>query len=94
MDRMAKVTVRLYATVREATGTGCLDVEANDIPELLGVLKDRSGPAFSKILEGLSSDSESMVILINGRNPGRSAALSRRLLDGDEVAIFPPVSGG
>jgi molybdopterin synthase sulfur carrier subunit len=93
-DKMAKVTVRFFATVREAAGTARLDVDAGDLSELLIVLKDRSGPALSKILDGLGSDPEGVVMLINGRNLGRSRAFSHRLLDGDEVAIFPPVSGG
>lgn len=91
---MARVTVRMYATVREAAGASSVDEEARDMPELLRKLGDRFGRSVSELLAKLASDPESMVILINGRNLGPSRSLTSRLENGDEVAIFPPVSGG
>lgn len=94
MTAMARVKVKLFATVREAAGTASVCLEAEDASEILDLLKERFGLSISRLLEDLDSDPDRIVILINGRNPGRVRSLSKRLSDGDEVAIFPPVSGG
>lgn len=91
---MARVTVKLFATIREAAGTDSVRVEAENSSEILDLLKAMFGSRLSRLLDNLDSDPDRIVILINGRNPGRPLALSQRLSDGDEVAIFPPVSGG
>jgi molybdopterin synthase sulfur carrier subunit len=91
---MARVIVKMFATVREAAGTDSVQVEAENVLELLETLKSMFGVRFSRTVSDLGSDQDRIVILINGRNPGRALALSRDLSEGDEVAIFPPVSGG
>jgi len=91
---MAKVTVRMFATVREAAGTDSIDLEAESVSEALECLSQKLGHTVKKLLDGLVSDPESIVVLINGKNPGHSRALSQKLSDGDEIALFPPVSGG
>jgi molybdopterin synthase sulfur carrier subunit len=91
---MAKVTVRMFATVRDAAGTDEVKVDGKDVSEVLRILGQRFGPSFKRLLEGLSSDPDKLVILVNGRNPGSTRAVSQKLTDGDEVALFPPVSGG
>ncbi len=37
---------------------------------------------------------ERLVVLVNGRNARQSAGAPVRLADGDDIAVFPPVSGG
>jgi molybdopterin synthase sulfur carrier subunit len=91
---MAKVTVRMFATVREASGTDSIELEAESVSEALSILGRKLGPLVKKLLAGFDSEPEKIVILINGKNPGYSRALSRILSDGDEIALFPPVSGG
>ncbi len=91
---MARVIVRMFATVREAAGTDSVQVEAENVIELLMNLKSLFGPRFSRTISDFGSDQDSVVILINGMNPGRASVLSCSFSDGDEVAIFPPVSGG
>jgi len=91
---MAKVTVRMFATVREAAGTDTVNLEAESVAEALERVSQRFGRSVKRLLDGLASDPESIVVLINGKNPGHSRALAQRLSDGDEIALFPPVSGG
>lgn len=91
---MARVIVKMFATVREAAGTDSVQAEAGNVLELLEILKSMFGVRFSRTVSDPGSDPDRIVILINGRNPGRASVLSHTLSDGDEVAIFPPVSGG
>lgn len=91
---MAKVKVRMFATFREAAGTSGAEIEASSLSELLGLLAERFGPEMARLVSKKDEDSDRLVVLVNGRNrhPGRGRDLP--LHDGDEVAIFPPVSGG
>jgi molybdopterin synthase sulfur carrier subunit len=93
-DSMARVIVKMFATVREAAGTDSVQVEAENVLELLENLKSMFGSRFARTVSDLGSDQDRFVILINGRNPGRASVMSHDLSEGDEVAIFPPVSGG
>lgn len=89
-DQMPTVKVRMYATVREASGAAEVDFDAGDVEELLRGLSEWFGPRFSVML----SDDEGVVILLNGRNVRPGSFSRTRLSQRDEVSIFPPLSGG
>ena len=91
---MARISVKMFATVREAAGTSECLLEADDLADLVSKLRRNLGPALSKILDQLDSDPERLVILVNGINVERRNLTIVGLRDGDDVAIFPPVSGG
>lgn len=80
--------------MREAAGMSHADVDARDLSELFHVLERQLGPKLGQILNGVFSDPERIVILVNGRNLGRRLDPGHILHEGDEIAIFPPVSGG
>ncbi len=90
---MAIVRVRLYATVRELAGTPEIEVEVYDLAELLRVLSERLGAGFARLVSSKDAD-DTLVILLNGRNIRADSKEHVRLSQGDEVSIFPPVSGG
>lgn len=92
-DRMAKVTVRMYASLREAAGASEIRTSADDLAELLASLSRRY-PSLAKLLERARVERDRIVVLLNGHNIGSSEWTSVKLSDGDEVAFFPPVSGG
>jgi molybdopterin converting factor subunit 1 len=80
------VSVRLFAQLREAAGRDEVALELPDgatVGELLGALKghDRVGGTLADL---------PVVIAVNRDYAERE----RRLNDGDEVALIPPVSGG
>jgi MoaD family protein len=91
---MARISVKMFATVREAAGTSECVFEADDLADLVSKLRSNLGPALSKILDQLDSDPEGLVILVNGLNVERRNRTIVKLRDGDDVAVFPPVSGG
>ena len=91
---MAKVDVRMFATVREAAGTPAIEVEASNLGELLDVLAGQFGPQMARLISRARKDSEQLVILVNGRNTQLGGKGSATLQEGDEISIFPPVSGG
>lgn len=80
-----KIRVRLFASFREAAGTGTLAWEAADgapVGEVVGALRaayPRFGPAADRALLAVNQE------YVGG---------DYRLRDGDELALIPPVSGG
>jgi len=90
---MARVTVRLYATLRDASGESEREVDADSLDQVLGILADSGGEKMREVLQRLSG-SDGLVVLLNGKNVAPGALDRVSLRDGDEVAIFPPVSGG
>ena len=75
--------LRLFASAREAAGTGRDDVPGQTVGELLATAEDRYGAAFGAVLT-------SCRIWVNGESATADTVISAR----DEVAVLPPVSGG
>lgn len=80
-----RVTVRLFARLRELIGAGELQREAPEQATVAAVWADlaREYPAIAPY-------SESMSCAVNAEY----ARMNTRIHDGDEVAFLPPVSGG
>ncbi len=75
-----RVTVRLFAGLREHAGTGSRDLELEE-----GARVEDVWPAL-----GLGDEPAGLVYAVNRTYVERE----RGLADGDEVALIPPVSGG
>jgi sulfur-carrier protein len=75
--------LRLFASAREAAGTGRDQVGGATVAEVLDAALARYGEAFAAVLP-------SCRIWLNGEQAAADAAVR----DGDEVAVLPPVSGG
>ena len=73
-----RVSVRLFAGLRERAGTARLDVD--DV--------ERIDDVWAKL--GLGDEPAGLLYAVNREYVERGAALQ----DGDEVAVIPPVSGG
>jgi len=91
---MAKVEVRLFATVREAAGTSHLEMDASTLGELLEGLSQRFGHEMARLVSLADEGSDGLVVLVNGKNSRLDRDGNLQLRDGDDVALFPPVSGG
>jgi molybdopterin synthase sulfur carrier subunit len=90
---MGLVSVRLFANLREIVGNPRLVFEASTIRDVLVTLRSEH-PALQPLLCEDGEVRPYITILINGKNIRDMEALATLLSDGDEVAIFPPVSGG
>jgi molybdopterin synthase sulfur carrier subunit len=90
---MGLVSVRLFANLREIVGQPRLVLEASIIREVLTALRSEH-PALQPLLCEDGEVRPYITILVNGKNIRDLEALATSLSDGDEVAIFPPVSGG
>jgi molybdopterin converting factor small subunit len=76
-------TLRLFAAAREAAGTGRDTVAGATVGEVLDAAQVRYGEAFAAVLATAR-------VWCNGEPAGPD----RPVVDADEVAVLPPVSGG
>jgi MoaD family protein len=75
--------LRLFASAREAAGTGRDEVAAPTVGELLAIAGERYGATFVEVLKTCR-------VWVNGENAEADTAIEPT----DEVAVLPPVSGG
>ena len=75
--------LRLFASAREAAGTGRDTVPGATVAEVLDTARARYGGSFGAVLETCR-------VWVNGE----PAAPAHPVGDTDEVAVLPPVSGG
>jgi len=76
-------TLRLFAQAREAAGAKIAQIDGSTVGEVLDAAVVSYGEQFSAVL-GQSN------VWLNGEPAERSVAV----VDTDEVAVLPPVSGG
>ena len=75
--------VRLFASAREAAGTGRDVIEGATVADVLSAARSRYGPTFAAVLSTAK-------VWVNGEPVPESTTVGPR----DEVAVLPPVSGG
>jgi molybdopterin synthase sulfur carrier subunit len=82
-----KITVKYFASIREAMGQGSevLDTSAKCLSDLRDLLIERGGAGAEALARG-----RSVRLALNQVMSEESAALT----EGCEVAFFPPVTGG
>lgn len=80
-----KITIKLFARLRELTGTSSLEREVADNTTIAEVIEGLRAE-----FPGINDVAARMVIAVNREFTEPTATLT----EGDEVAFFPPVSGG
>lgn len=76
-------TLRLFATVRVAAGTGKASIDGATVDAVLANAVEEFGEDFAALVPICR-------IWVNGSSATRETEVS----NGDEVALLPPVSGG
>ena len=76
-------TLRLFASAREAAGVGTATFTGTTVGDVLIQATDRYGAGFQAVLG-------SCKVWVNGEQADAATAV----VDSDEVAVLPPVSGG
>ncbi len=79
------IRVLFFATLAEATGLRQAEVEASSFPDVASIYT-----RFAHEFPDLDAHRPSLLCAVNSE----FARLEARVHDGDEVAFFPPVSGG
>lgn len=83
MVPMPTVTLRYFAAAREAAGTGREAAQGDTVADVLALARSRHGQHFAEVLAASR-------VWVNGEPAQPDASL----VEGDEVAVLPPVSGG
>lgn len=94
---MVGVKIKLFANLREIAGVSELELEGENIQEILDILQN-DHPQIQELIydddRGKKEIRAYINILINGNNIQHLEGSDTVLNEGDEIAIFPPVSGG
>jgi len=75
--------LRLFASARDAAGTASERVDGSTVGEVLENASIRFGDGFARVLA-------TSRVWVNGESADRTTVV----VDDDEVAVLPPVSGG
>lgn len=94
---MAMAKIKLFANLRESAGESELEIQGENVQEILDGLLTRFPQLQEMIFDDANGNRELrsyINILINGNNVLHLEGLETIVNDADEIAIFPPVSGG
>ena len=94
---MVKVTVRVFASLREDLGWREKDynLPVKDIRGFIKALKETEDPLYESIFdEEKRAITPIYKVFLNGRDIDSQEKLDTKLRDQDTIAIFPPVGGG
>jgi molybdopterin synthase sulfur carrier subunit len=92
---MAKITVRLYAGLREKVGEGRMELAAKNVAEAIGLLKERFGTKFTdQLYEADGKVKDYYLLLLSGHTVYWDKIEETGVKEGDILHIFPPIAGG
>ncbi|NPE28163.1 MoaD/ThiS family protein [Methanococcoides sp. SA1] len=94
---MVGVKIKLFANLREIAGVSEIELKGENIQEILDILLNDHPQVQDLIYDDVNGKKEIRAyinILVNGNNIQHLEGPDTVLNEGDEIAIFPPVSGG
>lgn len=91
-----QVTVRFFALFGELLGK-TMTVECDpgtSVYQLVHRIAKKNEKGYGAIFDESEKFREFVIIMRNGRRIGHKDAQDLHLMEGDEIAVFPPVAGG
>ena len=91
-----KVKIRFFARFRELLGTDII-VEPPSGTAFAALIREVAGKkreGYDAIFDERGSFREFVILMRNGKRVEAPDAENTTITDGDEIAVFPPVSGG
>ena len=92
----AAVTVKLFASIKDVFREAAIAVPLTQAPDV-GHLLQRvcTSPARERAIYDLDgSVRKDVTVLVNGRHMRYLGGLQTKLVEGDDVRLFPPMYGG
>ena len=91
-----KIRIRAFAQVKDILGADSFleYPEGTSVRELLDSLRQRAGESEDQLFSRNGDLHSHLVLMINGTRIYKDDVESLTLSEGDEIALFPPVSGG
>jgi molybdopterin synthase sulfur carrier subunit len=95
-EEKMSVTIRFFAQFSELLGTDIsTDPSSGDIlGDLIKQVASKNKEGYDAIFDENGTFREFVIIMRNGKRLDTAHADNVRVTDGDEIAVFPPVSGG
>lgn len=90
---MPRIKVKLFANFREFTKTKEIEIEGGTVADILEQLCEKF-PGLENMLFKCGNVQPYVNVFLNGKNILGCGGLEMALSQDDEIAIFPPVSGG
>jgi molybdopterin synthase sulfur carrier subunit len=95
-EETMKVKVRFFAQFGELLGTD-ITVEPASGTVLSGLIKDvarKNKDGYNAIFDEKDTFREFVILMRNGKRIDTTDAVTTKVADDDEIAVFPPVAGG
>ena len=86
-------TIKLFASLRKLTGKKEIDIPGASLQEVLERLA-RDYPALQQFLLHEGQLHTRVIITVNGQSIDLTTGLATPISRQDQIAIFPPISGG
>jgi len=90
------VKIRFFARFRELFGADILtDVDAGTMfTSLIITIAKKNPEGYTAIFDEKGAFHEFVILMKNGKRIEITDAAKTPVMDGDEIAVFPPVAGG
>ncbi|MDD1686456.1 ubiquitin-like small modifier protein 1 [Methanoregula sp.] len=90
------VKVRFFARFRELLGTDIITEPGNGtvLANLVRDIAQKNKEGYDAIFDEQGSFREFVIVMRNGKRVEIADAGKTAVVDGDEIAVFPPVAGG
>jgi len=91
-----KVKVRFFAQFGELLGSETVVEPASGsiLTNLINEIASKNKEGYDAIFDEKGTFREFVILMRNGKRIDISDAMTTKVSDGDEIAVFPPVAGG